>query len=433
MDSLSQDRPAAHSRRGVTYIIVLGATLIVACLGMGGLLAVRAQTRNVDSHSRIAAARMYALSAVELGIQEVASNANWRTTHKNDVNGIVYANKPIGNGTYTLKMVNPNGALDRFPTDSVVLTGTGSVSNGIESQMVEATLVAQAKPFTCLQTSLTTNGLINFGTSTVEARNSTICSNAAITSILATGPVYAKLEGVGLVTSLQNYDGVPASGVVARTMPNPATVFSYFVANGTAISVSAIPAAGPNREITKLVLSPAINPFGTGVTNPQGIYVIDCGGQVIKIKKCRVVGTLVLINPGAGSSIENEVNFEAAVSNFPSLMVQGNLIFKPAPGLLDEKDGNFNPIGTPFPWSSGSADSDVSDVYVNQVGGLIYISGNCSITAATTMGMLMVGGTFDSSNSLTLTYSSTFFSNPPPGFYDLKMVPSPGTWRQTTN
>src|SRR3990167_10079980 len=50
-------------RRGVAYLIVLAVTMIVATLGMGALLAIRAQARTTNPMGDIAEARLYALSA----------------------------------------------------------------------------------------------------------------------------------------------------------------------------------------------------------------------------------------------------------------------------------------------------------------------------------------------------------------------------------
>src|SRR5262249_31714447 len=54
------------------------------------------------------------------------------------------------------------------------------------------------------------------------------------------------------------------------------------------------------RIIYQKALGPGNNPLGGG-TNSEGIYKIDCGGQTLLIERSRIVGTLLVINPGAGS------------------------------------------------------------------------------------------------------------------------------------
>lgn len=415
----------------------MGATLIVATLGMGGLLAVRAQTRNIDSATRSAAARQHALSAIELGIQEIASNANWRTAHKNDTNGIWYNNKPLGNGTYTLKVVNPLGALDRSATDPVTLTATGKANNGIEQQLVQVTLVPQITPLSSVQTAMTVNGFINFDNATVGATNAIVASNSFI---WATAPVYARLEAVNWIFSSQTYGPAAVSGADSRTLPDPTTAFDYYIAKGTAIDINSLPLSG-TRQLVNKVLSPATNPYGTGQTNADGIYVINCGGQSITISRFRMVGTLVLINPGSGSSLQNQVNFAPVTENFPCLMIQGDFDFRPNSSDLTESAGvNFNPSGTsppetasPFPWTGGSYNNTTADSYPNEITGLVYVSGDLITSGSPKFGQIIVNGAAAPDGNLKLSYDPVYYNSPPPGFYTLKMVPAPGTWLQTTN
>ncbi len=56
------------------------------------------------------------------------------------------------------------------------------------------------------------------------------------------------------------------------------------------------------RCIFRTVLAPGVNPFGP-TTNAQGLYWIDCGGTKLTINNARIKGTLLIINPGAGSSV----------------------------------------------------------------------------------------------------------------------------------
>ena len=48
--------------------------------------------------------------------------------------------------------------------------------------------------------------------------------------------------------------------------------------------------------------------MGFGATNPEGIYVIDCQGGMIRVQYSRIVGTLVLLNPDSVSDIEDNVS-----------------------------------------------------------------------------------------------------------------------------
>jgi hypothetical protein len=209
-----------------------------------------------------------------------------------------------------------------------------------------------------------------------------------------------------------------------------AGVFDFYVANGTAISYASLPRSGANGLLQNVVLSPASNPFGSAV-NAKGIYVIDCGGQPMLIKNIRVVGTLVLLNLGGGSSMQQTVLWDPAVANYPSLLVQGDLSLGiNRSGLFESAGVNFNPPGTPY---QGVADTDTVDNYPSEIHGLVYVSGNLSTANHPVIngGCLVVGGTMSSNSDLEVTYTNTFADNPPPGFLaPAKMKISSGTWRK---
>lgn len=434
---LTGHRHRARPRRGSSYVIVLGTTLIVATLSLGGLLAVRAQTRNVDSYHRSAAARQYALAAIELGLQAIASDANWRANNNDVPGGFWYQNRPIGDGNYTLQVTNPNGELNNSPDDAVVLRGIGTVHNGAERQMLEVTLLAQSVPLTCLQVAEVAGSTIGFGTTTINAINQIIASNATgiATSTGGSGAnVYAQVEAVGTVGGNTFYQTV-TSDATPRTLPDPATVFDYYLAHGTYIDFNSLPASGTGRTITQRLISPASNPFGP--TNAQGIYIINCGGQSITFAQNRIVGTIVLLEPMGGTSsyYQNQNLHVPAVENYPALLVRGDFSCRMNTSLLTEGSGlNFNPPGTPYPWPSGSTDSDTTDSYPNEIRGLIYVSGNFQTQTAATLGQVVVGGVITHMNgSYTLNYNPLYYSNPPPGFSLIRMLPAPGSWRQVTD
>ncbi len=422
-------------RRGATYVVVLGATLIVSALGVSGLLAVRAQGRNIDSYAHTSSARLHALSAIELGIQEIANDPNWRTTHKDDPNGIWFSNRSLGDGTFTLKVVNPSGALDRSPYDPVIFTGTGRVNGRIEQQIVEVTVVPELSPLTCLETAETAGSTISFGSTTVTALNQLISSNATGAAVSAgNAQIYANVEAVGSFIGFGNYhNSAPVSGAAERTMPDPTKVFDYYLTAGTAIDINLLPFNGGTRRLESLLLSPTSNPFGD--TNAEGIYVIDCQGQAIVVSECRLVATLVLLNPADSFSsyYENQNHHGPAVANYPALMVLGDFRFRMDSSDLSESGVNYNPPGTPFPWPTGATNATTNDTFPNRLEGLIYISGDLHTQTHTTAGQFVVGGTITHQDSLSLKRNPLYFSDPPPGFLQITMVPSPGTWQQVTN
>jgi hypothetical protein len=183
--------------------------------------------------------------------------------------------------------------------------------------------------------------------------------------------------------------------------------------------------------MNRRVLSPATNPFGTGATNPSGIYVIDCGGARFRAQFCRIVGTLVLLNPGADSRFFNSNLLEPAIDNYPTLLVQGSFRIDMSADPLDEywAGTNFNPPGTPY---EGQEDTDETDTYPSMAKGLVYISGDVASNTSDSQsfdGVLIIGNYFDCSAPIDFQHRSTFLDNPPPGFSGgNRMQISPGSW-----
>jgi hypothetical protein len=240
------------------------------------------------------------------------------------------------------------------------------------------------------------------------------------------------VEAVNAVSG-ETYNGGTSPGIPPRSMPDPATVFDYYVANGTPIDYATLDSGiGGSRAITKRLLSPTVNPYGLGETNPEGIYVIDCQGGRIRISSCRIVGTLVLLNVGANSEFFIDLNIAPAVANYPSLMIQGDIEFfyEGAAVVSEDVAGiSYNPPGTPY---EGQEDTDITDTYPTVIKGLVYVSNNViSFESPTFDGVLVVGNTMTIQQSLDLQYQSTYLTQPPPGFrVGSVMQVVPGSWRR---
>lgn len=191
--------------------------------------------------------------------------------------------------------------------------------------------------------------------------------------------------------------------------------------------------------IRRAVLSPAVNPFGAGQTNPQGIYVLDCDGRDVRIENARIVGTLVLIDPGAGSRIAGSVHLEPARVNYPALLVSGGLtIAMDDAGLSEAAIGvNLNPPQTPFPYNDGAGgdtDGDLDDAYPSLIRGLVYASDDLTFDGRCAVEGLVIAHDDIVARGVTLTlrYQSIYLNDPPPGFdtatRNIELVA--GSWRR---
>ncbi|MDB5331722.1 MAG: hypothetical protein JWP03_2873, partial [Phycisphaerales bacterium] len=226
----------------------------------------------------------------------------------------------------------------------------------------------------------------------------------------------------------------------ARTFPDSTHVFDFYKTNGTSISIGSLPVSGTTSQCFYRVLSSSVNSLG-GATNASGIYVIDCQSKVIQVAFCRVVGTLVLLNVGSGSTIQSSNYFQQGSSGYPVLMVQGAITIKTAATNLADNSAtgnanvasiNYNQSGAAY---QGVTDTTYTTQYPSRFDGLVYVSGNLTTSSAPNFnGALVVGGTYTGSafTSITLTYDSSFYKNPPPGFTGTSLAPVSGSWRWET-
>jgi len=188
------------------------------------------------------------------------------------------------------------------------------------------------------------------------------------------------------------------------------------------------------------LLAPGVNPYGA--PNARGIYVINCGGRNVIVTDTRIVGTLVMLNPGASSSLLGAVCMEAAAANLPAFMTDGKVLIRlSSTGLSESSLGmNLNPPGSPYPYQAGAGtftNATATDSYPTSISGLVYAKDDLTIDGNTTINGVVVGNGAITvgSTSLTLRYNNFYLNNPPPGFTrgTVVMKPVPGTWQRVAN
>ena len=210
-------------------------------------------------------------------------------------------------------------------------------------------------------------------------------------------------------------------------------MFDYYLDNGTVIPVTSIPSVGGVVTIDKRVIAPQLNPFGNN--NPEGIYVIYCAGQQLCIKNSRIMGTLVLIDPAPSSSLEGSLRWDAAVANYPTLLVKGGLVIKSSSTSLSETllVTNFNPALAPY---LAQSDSDQSDTYPSEINGLVYLTDKFDAAQDLVESVfrgVTVCGSMNAMSSCRFNYRPLLFTKPPPGFSSGNpMAVAPGSRRRET-
>jgi hypothetical protein len=315
----------------------MGATVLTMAQVNG-----RVSGQNADAVE----AGVLAQSAVEYALLQINTDSSWRTDYNS---GDTQGPWTLGNGAVSFKLVDEvDGNLANAADDPVRIYGIGKVRNATRMYSVSA---GTSQSLNCLSVASASAGNIVLGSSTITG-TATMSSNGTITG--AAGAFGGtNLEAQTAVTlTLCTGSGYrhagSAQGFTAKVFPDNTHVFDYYTSNGTTIPFSSIPQVGvvplTTATIDGKLISPAVNSVGGG-TNTKGIYIINCGGQNLVIQNTRVVGTLVVLNAGT-VTIQNSGVYEPAITNLPTLLVQGNIALKlnSTTALSESGTTQFNPI-----------------------------------------------------------------------------------------
>ncbi len=175
---------------------------------------------------------------------------------------------------------------------------------------------------------------------------------------------------------------------------------------------------GP-RRLREVLLSPESNPYGSGATNSEGVYIINCAGKQIIIEDCRIVGTLVLISPHSSSIVRGSVNWAAAAPNFPVLITGDDMTFDLSPAPVAEVDWgvSLNPAATPFPYAGGAGNTTLNDAFPSEIKGLIFGAKKLYPVRGTFAGVMMALDDIELKNAnVRMSYDPIYMNSPPPGF-----------------
>jgi hypothetical protein len=398
--------------------------MILTVIGLSTLMVTRVQARGSKGEQDFGQARLIARSAIEVGLFHLATDPDWRTTFSS---GVWIATQSLGDGTYSLSGRDPlDNYLPDDESDPLVLEGTANV--GQARYVLEVSLSAKVPPLTCLEVAWHAGEDIVIDAAAVIACDQIISANDVVETT-GVADINADVEAVNAITG-SVYNQATTTGIEPRSMPDPISVFDHYIANGTAISIAAIPQDSGIRVIQRQLITPATNPYG--VANIDGIYVIDCMGAVLRIQDSRIIATLVILNPGPGSSVTSAINWAPAQADYPSLLVSGAFEFSHSASTpLDEAalGVNFNPPGSLV---EGLLDLFLDDVYPTTIKGLVYVSGDIVTRSDPAFeGVVVSGGGSIQRSDLTLSYQSNYLANPPPGFTAPAVLSiDTGSWKQ---
>ncbi len=410
-------RGPAFQSRGTVYLIVLSTVTLVVAMSLTGLTLAQAQRRAVAIDVDTDHARALALSGIEVGLEMINTSGKWRSSSGRDGS---LASFSLGPGRVAIAAADPlDDDLADSPTDPVTLTATAKVGHAL--QTVAVGLEPQYTPAPVLSRGLAAGGTMTLSDAAVIA-TTPIAANVSITA--ASSSIIADAESLLIIGGTFH----AGQRVLSLADPMPAGVASAYTAEGTSIPLSQV----KSNKLRDILLSPASNPL-SGTLNPRGVYIIDCAGQSLRIRNVRIVGTLVLLNAGTNTRLDEGVLMEPAQPGYPALVIDGPLQVRvDGRALTEEGEVNFNPPGSPI---GGVTNSATSDTFASGIVGVVYASGEISFDGTLALQGSMIAGTNMSvRGSLTIGRFLDTLAFPPPGFRDrMVMAVVPGSWSRVVD
>lgn len=230
--------PARHrGRRASTYILVLGVSLIVGVLGLAALANVRIQRRNALDVGAVSDAQRYSRVAINMALFQMQHDPDWRRKMQD---GEWENDQVVGDGTYGFRAFDPvDDDLTDSDYDPVVIVGTGK--SGPARQNLQVRVNARLTGLRCLEPSIHANQILTFEGADVYSYRFVSANNEV--ESLDNADVYADAEAAVAVTANGGrfHGSTTTNGEWPRQMPDPLSVFDYYLANGTSIRVEDLP------------------------------------------------------------------------------------------------------------------------------------------------------------------------------------------------
>lgn len=391
---------------GSIYILTLAAAIILVGLALG-MSSQMLQFRRT-SHGQTGAdqANVYAELGIRHALHFTQAAPNWRTLLPN---GTWLTQVTNGQGSYTVAGIDPADGVLGNDDGTAVLTCT-AVAAGITRQVQ---VEAEQPPLELLNYAVAAADKLKISNNVRITGN--IVSNNEIDKSGSDTWVFGDAEAVVKVQETTNITGTIRTGITPKTFPDTTTIVDYYSALATPIPFQPL--------IQRVLLSPTNNPFGP--TNAQGIYRINCGDQKLVIKDCRIVGTVILINPKSDSRVEISLNWQPASPDLPALILQGSM------EMLMERSVEELRIGVDLSLPGEIGHGTILGVYPSLISGLIYVNGDLTLDKITKVeGAIIATGKVEFKDWASCQYQPTLATDPPAHFREAYLSCVPGAWRE---
>ncbi len=230
------------NRAGTIYIVAMGTSLIVVCLAVASLQAVRVQRRMNAQQTEYANAEKLAHAGIEFVQHKIATDSTWRTQFTNGTS----VSRTVNGGTFSVVLTDPeDGIIANQSTDAVVITSTGTI--GSSTQKLTAFVEPQSKLYAASQSSIYSATEIRFVGATVtgnqwaysadkiDARSTSNVNMNCLAQNALTGSIYTYRSSQGGIWPMEQPDLNPASATY---------VGKYYTDNAVVINAADLPTGG---------------------------------------------------------------------------------------------------------------------------------------------------------------------------------------------
>ena len=395
--------------RGSIYFLTLASSLVLVMAVMGLSFSIIQYRRTSRSNEQIDQAHIYAQLGIRHALFFTHQAPNWRNLL---TSGDWMLDIPNGKSTYSVAGIDQGDGLLSNGDDSILLACMSNV-NGIQRTI---TVQAEQPPLKILAYGVTCGSDLDFNNDAHIIGDVTANGNIKMSgSSLITG----NLEVTGVIDHPDQVSGTSSIGVEAKTFPNSTDIVAYYTSLATTIPYQ-------SSRYEEFLLSATNNPFGP--TNANGVYLINCSNQKVEFKNCRIVATLILVNPKSDSDFNNGLNWQSPRPYYPALIVVNSLLTIQSDRPLNEVD-----LNTDFSMFVESGLGSLTDVYPNKITGLIYCTGELRLKKTVQVdGAIITEGLFGMWDNSVVNYFASLADNPPRMFKESYLTPIQDTWQEVT-
>ncbi|KPK78250.1 MAG: hypothetical protein AMJ79_00120 [Phycisphaerae bacterium SM23_30] len=395
-----------HKRASI-YILTLASAMVLVSLVLGLSYLVMQSRRSLRTNAEIDRARVYAELGIYHALHFTAVEPNWRQLLPS---GIWLQDVTVDQATYSVSGIDPvDGNLANNQVDPVDLICTAAVNGAQHTLQVQA----QNAPSELLKYALAAGGLIDINN---HARiEGDVFTNSNIDKSGGDTWVFGDAEAVGSIHETANITGEITPGAAAKNFPDDQVLVNYYLNHATPIPFI--------NQIQEVLISPISNPLGP--INPEGLYIINCTSQKIVIRNCRIVGTLVLVNPKSDSEIKDAINWQPALADYPALVVVDGAV-KIQPNM--DLDENNLKVDFNLPGEDGQGEN--YQTFPNLIFGPIYCRGNLELgNSVNVQGPVISTGFLVLKDYAKVTIVPNYYHHPPKYYRETYLAPIRGTWK----